>query len=379
MSGGPLDGLRVVEVASQGPGPFCAMLLADMGAEVLRLDRLGAPTHSSEPLLRGRPVIGIDLKQPAGAQFAMEVIERADVLIEGFRPGVMERLGLGPEACLDRNASLIYARVTGWGQDGPMAPMAGHDIDYLALAGALWAVGEAGRPPPPPLNLVADFGGGGMLLAFGITAALVERGRSGKGQVIDAAMVDGVALLTAMLHGHRAAGIWADAREANLLDGGAPFYRTYETADGGYMAVGAIESKFYAEFIGRLGIEVDPAEQYDRASWPATTRRIAARFREQPRAAWTELYAGTDACVVPVLAPGEAPADPHLGSRGTFITVDGVTQPAPAPRFSRAGGSVQRRAAPISVLDLWGAAEQAQVAVSAGVVDLGEVTGEHQA
>lgn len=339
---GPLDGVTVVEIASIGPGPFCAMVLADMGAAVTRVERPGAVVPGSDPppdpLQRGRAAsIGVDLKQDAGSEIVVSLVDGADVLVEGFRPGVMERLGLGPDVCLGRNPRLVYGRITGWGQDGPLATRAGHDIDYLAISGMLHPIGDADRPPPPPLNLVADFGGGGMLLALGIVAALVERERSGQGQVVDAAMVEGSSLLGALIHGLRATGLWTDDRAANLLDGGAPFYRSYETADGRYVAVGAIEPQFYAELIDGLGLadEQDLPGQFDRAGWPVLHDRFAAVFRTRTRAEWASRFDGTDACVVPINDIGEAVADPHLVARGAFVDVAGLVQPAPAPRLSR--------------------------------------------
>ena len=336
----PLAGIKVLEIASIGPGPFCAMILADLGAEVTREERpsVAAPTSDPppDPLQRGRRAsIAIDLKNPAGRDVLLELAESAAVLIEGFRPGVMERLGVGPDECLGRNPQLIYGRITGWGQAGVRATTAGHDIDYLAIAGALYPIGDADRPPPVPLNLIADFGGGGMLLALGICAALVGRAEDAPGQVIDAAMVDGIALLTAMLHGMRATGMWVDERQANLLDGGAPFYRTYETADGKFVAVGAIEPQFYAALLEGLEIEAgDLGGQYDQTCWPATTELFATVFRSRTRDEWERIFAGTDACVAPINDPGEAIVDPHMVQRGSFVEIDGVTQPAPAPRFS---------------------------------------------
>ena len=338
---GPLDGVEVLEIASIGPGPFCAMVLADLGASVTRVERLTAVAPGSDPppdpLQRGRAAsVGIDLKHPEGREVLLRLVERSDVLVEGFRPGVLERLGAGPDECRGRNPGLVYGRMTGWGQEGPLAPRAGHDIDYLAVAGALHPIGEAGRPPPPPLNLVADFGGGGLLLAFGIVAALFERQQSGEGQVIDAAMVEGAALLTAMFHGLRAVGMWSDDRESNLLDGGAPFYRSYGTADGRFMAVGAIEPQFYAELIDGLGLaDEDLPAQYDRGRWEELADRFAEVFATRTRAEWEEVFSGTDACVAPVRDLGEAVTDPHLAARGTFVEVAEVVQPGPAPRFSR--------------------------------------------
>src|SRR6266567_2958983 len=337
---GPLDGVRVVELASLAPAPFGCMILSDLGADVLRVERPascrpGAPAPV-DPLTRGRRSIGMNLKDPAGVELLLKLLDSADVLVEGFRPGVTERLGFGPEVCAERNPGLIYARMTGWGQDGPLAPTAGHDIDYIAISGALHPIGRAGERPVPPLNLVGDFGGGGMLLAIGVLAALVERQRSGRGQVVDAAMVDGSALLTSFVHGLRAAGMWRDERGTNLLDGGAPFYDTYETADGQHVAVGALEPQFYAELLTRLGLDgEDLPAQHDPAGWPVLRARFTEMFKQRTRAQWAAVFEGTDACVAPVLTPGEAPGHPHNAARGTFADVGGVVQPAPAPRFSR--------------------------------------------
>jgi alpha-methylacyl-CoA racemase len=334
---GPLDGLRVVEVAGIGPGPFCAMLLADLGAEVVRVDRPAAARTAWPALMaRGRRSVAVDLKHPEGAGVVLDLAAAADALLEGFRPGVAERLGIGPDACLARNPRLVYGRVTGWGQDGPWRHAAGHDIDYIALAGALHPIGPAGGAPVPPLNLLGDFGGGGMLLALGVVAALLEAARSGRGQVVDAAMVDGAALLSTQVHELRALGQWRDERGANLLDGGAPFYGVYETADGRHLAVGALEPEFLAELLRRVGLDAAglPA-QHDRDGWPALRERLAALFRTRTRDQWCELLDGSDACVAPVLSPAEAPGHPHNRERGTFVEVGGVTQPAPAPRFSR--------------------------------------------
>jgi alpha-methylacyl-CoA racemase len=334
---GPLQGVRVVELASIGPGPFCAMLLADLGAEVLRVERPASDRPAWPTLLaRGRRRLAVDLKHPEGAGVVLDLVAGADALVEGFRPGVAERLGVGPDACLARNPRLVYGRVTGWGQAGPLAQAAGHDIDYIALAGALHPVGPAGGPPVPPLNLVGDFGGGGMLLALGVVAALLEGGRSGQGQVVDAAMVDGAALLTTQLHELLAAGLWTDHRGANLLDGGAPFYAVYETADGRHLAVGALEPEFHAELLRRVGLAGEnlPA-QLDRDGWPELRERLAAVFRTRTRDDWCRLLEGTDACVAPVLSLSEAPTHPHNQARATFVPVGDILQPAPAPRFSR--------------------------------------------
>ncbi len=290
----------------------------------------------ADPLVRSRRSVGLNLKDPEGVRLLLRLAEQADVLVEGFRPGVAERLGFGPKVCLQRNPRLVFARMTGWGQQGPLAPTAGHDIDYIAVSGALHGIGRAGQRPVPPLNLVGDFGGGGLLLAVGVLAALVERGRSGLGQVVNAAMVDGSALLNAFLYGMLARGMWAEERGTNLLDGGAPFYDTYETADGGYIAVGALEPKFYAELLHGLGLaEDDLPGQYDRAGWPVLRERFAAAFAKRTRDEWAEAFAGRDACVAPVLAPSEAPHHPHNAARGTFIDAGGLVQPAPAPRFGR--------------------------------------------
>jgi len=337
---GPLAGLRVVEIASLAPAPFCCMVLADLGAEVLRVDRAGAGgglgNLPDNPLDRGRRFVTADLKSPRGADLVLRLAGSADVLVEGFRPGVAERLGIGPQECLARNPGLVYGRMTGWGQDGPLARRAGHDINYIAVSGALHPIGPADRPPTPPLNYVGDFGGGGMLLAVGILAALFERSRSGHGQVIDAAMVDGAALLSAFLYGMRAAGLWSDHRGGNLLDGSAPFYATYATADGGFVAVGALEPKFYAALLDGLALAAgDLPVQYDQSSWPAMRERFAAIFATRTRDEWAGAFAGTDACVTPVLSPAEAAGHPYNAARGVFVEVGGVVQPAPAPRFGR--------------------------------------------
>jgi alpha-methylacyl-CoA racemase len=334
---GPLQGVRVVELTGIGPGPFCAMLLADLGAEVLAVDRPASGQPGWPALFaRGRRRVAVDLKHPEGSGVVLDLVAGADALVEGFRPGVAERLGIGPDACLARNPRLVYGRVTGWGQEGPLAGSAGHDIDYIALAGALHPVGSAGGPPVPPVNLLGDFGGGGMVLALGVVAALLEAGRSGQGQVVDAAMVDGAALLTTQLHELLAAGLWTDRRGTNLLDGAAPFYTVYETADGRHLAVGALEPQFWAELLERLGLAAeDLPDQHDRAGWPLLRERLAAVFRTRTRDDWCRLLEGTDACVAPVLSLLEAPAHPHNQARATFVDVAGTPQPAPAPRFSR--------------------------------------------
>lgn len=346
---GPLAGIRLVELAAIGPAPFGVMLLGDLGADVVRVDRVpraapGGAHASMVGLSRGRRSIALDLKHPRGLQLLLCLSDGADVLVEGFRPGVAERLGFGPDVCRERNPRLVYARVTGWGQEGPLAHRAGHDIDYAAIAGALHPIGRPGEPPPPPLNLVADFGGGGTYVAIGVLAALLERERSGQGQVVDAAMVDGVASLTAMFHGLLAANGWTTQRGSNLLDGAAPFYDTYRTADGGFLAVGCLEPQFYAQFLDRLGL--DPADwpQFDRDRWPEQKRQLAAIFARRTRDEWLACFEGSDACVAPVLSLTEAPQHPHVAARGTFVTLDGVRQPAPAPRLSRTPGAVTRPA-----------------------------------
>ena len=346
---GPLAGLRVLEFEAIGPGPFAGMMLADMGADVLLVDRPADPQlglrrdRRFDVMLRGRRSITLDLKQRDGAEAALRLAERADAIIEGFRPGVMERLGLGPDALLARNPRLVYGRMTGWGQRGPLAARAGHDIDYIALAGALHAIGRAGEAPVPPLNLVGDFGGGGMLLAFGIACGVIEARTSGRGQVVDAAMIDGAALLTTMFAGLIGAGQWREERGVNVLDSGAPWYDTYETSDGGHVAVGAIEAKFYAELLDRLGL--DPglaASQHDRSTWPALRTRLAACFRQQTRAHWTAHFADSDACVAPVLTFAESRRHPHVVARDGAIELDGIAQPAPAPRFDRTPAAARR-------------------------------------
>ncbi|GAB3273992.1 CaiB/BaiF CoA transferase family protein [Kineosporia babensis] len=328
---GPLSGIRVLELAAIGPVPHAGLILADLGADVVRIDRPGAPP---EQLLRGRRAITLDLRSPTGRATLLELAERADVLLEGLRPGVTERLGLGPDECRARNPRLVYGRMTGWGQDGPRAHQAGHDINYISLTGALHAVGRAGERPVPPLNLAGDFGGGSMFLVVGVLAALLERQDSGQGQVVDAAMVDGSTLLMQMIWAMRASGDWQDERGTNLLDGGAPFYDTYTCADGRHVAVGAIEPQFYAELVKGLGLS-DLPDQNDRAGWPILRRRFEEAFARHDRDHWAELFQGTDACVTPVLSMSEALEDEHLTARGTFVEIDGVRQPGPAPRFSR--------------------------------------------
>ncbi len=338
---GPLVGYRIVELAGIGPTPFCGMMLADMGAEVIVVDRVDGQTdlarRSQQVLNRGRRTVAIDLKDPEGTEIIMKLVETADGLIEGFRPGVAERLGVGPDACWERNPGLVYGRMTGWGQVGPLSATAGHDIDYIAVTGVLGAIGRVGDRPVPPLNLIGDFGGGGLLLAFGVVCGLLESRESGLGQVIDAAMTDGSAVLSTMMHGMAATGMWdLNNKGVNILDSGAPWYDTYETADGGYMAVGAIEPAFYEALIEGLGLTGSELPgQHDRAAWPVLASIFAARFRERSRAEWMTVFEGTDACVAPVLALGEAATHPHNVERGTFIEVGGIVQPAPAPRFGR--------------------------------------------
>ena len=346
---GPLSGLRVLEFEAIGPGPFAGMMLADMGADVLLVDRtedaqLGlARERWTDVMLRGRRSVTLDLKTAGGVQAALQLADQADALIEGFRPGVMERLGLGPEVIHARNLKLVYGRVTGWGQSGPLAARAGHDINYIALAGVLGAIGRAGQAPVPPLNLVGDFGGGGMLLAFGIACGVIEARSSGRGQVVDAAMVDGASLLSTMFAGMRAAHTWRDERGVNVLDSGAPWYDSYATADGQYVAIGAIEPKFYAELIDRLGLDAPtlPA-QYDRARWPELRERFAAAFRGKTRDEWCAVFEGSDACFAPVLSFAEAADHPHNLARQRNVNVAGVDQPAPAPMFDRTPGAVRR-------------------------------------
>ena len=340
---GPLHGVTVVEMAAIGPCPFAAMLLADMGATVIRIDRLPGPrrpvddyTANDTLVDRGRESVALDLKQPEGVAIALDIIARADILIEGFRPAVMERLGLGPEPCRLRNPGLVYGRMTGWGQTGPLAQAAGHDLNYVALSGALHAMGSADRPPAPPLNLVGDYGGGALYLALGVIAALFDATRTGLGQVVDAAMVDGAASLMSMMYSLKSRGKWRTERQANVIDGGAHFYGSYECADGKYLALGAIEPQFYRELIARCEIS-DPAfdAQWNEAEWPALRTHMAALLRTRTRDAWCELLEGTDACVAPVLDMDEAPRHPQMRARGTFVETAGVVRPGPAPRFER--------------------------------------------
>ncbi len=346
---GPLAGVKVVEIAGIGPGPFCAMVLADLGAEVIRVDRASAvpddvPAGPARDVLnRGRRSIAVDLKTPRGAETVLRLVESADALIEGFRPGVAERLGIGPEAAMAANPRLVYGRMTGWGQDGPYASAAGHDINYIALSGLLHAIGRAGEAPVPPLNLVGDFGGGGMLLALGVVAALLEARSSGEGQVVDAAMVDGAALLGTMVFGFFGTGGWNDQRGTNLLDTGAHFYDVYETADRRHVSIGSIEPQFYAELLRLSGIEPgDLPAQFDREQWPAMKERLAAVFATKTRDEWCEIMDASDVCFAPVLSLAEAPEHPHNRARGTFVDHAGIVQPAPAPRFSRTTCEIAR-------------------------------------
>ncbi|MGX7829323.1 CaiB/BaiF CoA transferase family protein [Actinokineospora sp. 24-640] len=374
---GPLKGLRVIELAGLAPAPFAATVLADLGADVIRVDRarpgadvLGFP---DDPLTRGRRWIGVDVKADRGRDLVLRLTDTADVLVEGFRPGVAERMGLGPEVVMGRNPGLVYGRVTGWGQDGPLAHAAGHDINYIAVAGALEPIGQAGHKPTLPLNLVGDFGGGGLLLAMGVLAALVERQGSGRGQVVDASMVDGAALLSTHLHGLRNLGAWNQPRGQNLLDGGAPFYDTYETADGKFVAVGAIEHRFFTALTEVLGLE-DVPEHMDPGNWPALRALLADTLRTRTRDEWATLAEGTDACLSPVLTPEEARAHPHNVARGTFVDIGGSPQPAPAPKFSRTAPATpsrpsQARADTAAVLAELGLAdEEVATLKAAGVI-----------
>ncbi|MDG9687254.1 CaiB/BaiF CoA-transferase family protein [Streptomyces sp. DH18] len=342
---GPLTGVRVVELAGIGPGPFAAMLLADLGADVVRVDRPGGAGLGIDPASdltnRNKRSVLLDLKSDEGPARVLDLVERADILIEGYRPGVAERLGVGPEVCLARNPKLVYGRMTGWGQDGPLAERAGHDIAYLALTGTLSMIGKPDEPPVVPANLVGDYAGGSLYLVVGVLAALQHARAHGEGQVVDAAIVDGAAHLATMIHGMLAAGSWQDRRGTNLLDGGCPFYGTYATSDGGHMAVGPLEGQFYAEFIGLLGIADAFPDRWDLARWDELRAAVTERFSTRTRAEWTEVFDGTDACVAPVLSLTEAPHHPHLAARSTFVEHSGLTQPAPAPRFSATPVSVR--------------------------------------
>lgn len=340
---GPLSGYCILEIAGIGPGPFAAMMLADQGAQVIRIDRLGGgaagklgPAHK-DILNRSRQSLAVDLKSPEGVALVLELAQKADALLEGFRPGVMERLGLGPDVCLARNPRLVYGRMTGWGQEGPLANAAGHDINYIALSGALHAYGRAGEKPTPPINMVGDFGGGGMLMAFGLVCALLEAQKSGKGQVVDAAMIDGSSLLMSMVWSFYAMGFWRDERGVNLLDTGAHFYETYETKDGKFVALGAIEPQFYGTFLTKIGLADDPAlgAQMDPRGWGRLKEKLDGVFKTKTRDEWCALMEGSDACLTPVLSLSEAPQHPHNLARNSFLDIDGVRHPAPAPRYSR--------------------------------------------
>ncbi len=343
---GPLSGIRIVEIAGLGASPFAAMLLADLGADVVRVDRADRvrdevrTTPHPDLLNRGRRSVGVNLKCTEGAELVLKLVEKADGLIEGFRPGVAERLGIGPTECLARNPKLVYGRMTGWGQDGPYASMAGHDINYIALSGALGAIGRQGQAPVPPLNLVGDFGGGGLLLAFGMLAAFLECQQSQQGQVVDASMVEGSALLMTFMYSALARGMWSDQRGVNLLDGGTWFYDTYQCADGHYITVGAIESQFFAEMVAKFGLDIAPDAQFDRSTWPEMKKQLTAVIASKTRDEWCDILEGTDVCFAPVLSMAEAPHHPHNKARGSFVEVGGTLQPAPAPRFSRTSAAI---------------------------------------
>ena len=382
---GPLSGIKIIELPNIGPTQFAGMALGDLGAEVLRLDRAtavaaGAGTIPASPFAsidRNRRSVGVDLKHPDGVATVLRLCETADVLIEGFRPGVAERLGVGPDDCRARNPRLVYGRMTGWGQEGPLAHDVGHDINYISIAGVLAHIGTAGGPPVPPINLIGDFGGGGLLLAYGILAALVERGVSGEGQVVDAAMVDGAAMQMSIFYGMSAMGLWSDRRGTNLLDGGAHFYGAYECSDGTYLSIASFEPQFYAALCALLvplGIPLDPATQMDQSTWPGLKEQMAALFLTRTRDEWTVFFAGHDVCFAPVLTMNEARTHPHNVARKTFIDVEGAPQPAPAPRFSRTPGTVER--APVApgadtataLLD-WGfSQDEVDAAISSGGV-----------
>ncbi len=342
---GPLHGTRIVEIAGIGPCPFAAMVLADLGADVVRVGRPGGglfgSDHPTDLLNRGKRCICVDLKAPGGTAVVLRLLERADAIVEGFRPGVMEKLGLGPDVCRSHNPRLVYGRMTGWGQDGPMAQAAGHDINYISLAGALHPLGRDGEKPAIPLNLIGDFGGGGLVLALGVLAALFEARGSGEGQIVDAAMVDGAALLMASIYGAHQTGFWSDERGTNMLDSGAHFYEVYETSDGKYVSVGAIEPQFYAALLDRLGLaDEELAGQMDRSQWPALKARLAGIFKTKSRDEWCEIFEGSDACFAPVLKMSEVHEHPHNRARGTFVDRNGARQPRPAPRFSRTPGEI---------------------------------------
>jgi len=379
MASGPLVGVKIVEFAGIGPGPFCGMLLADLGADVVRIDRAESAGRGHPDLAnRGKRSIAVDLKKPEGVEAALSLIEKADGLLEGFRPGVMERLGVGPDVALKRNPRLVYGRMTGWGQTGPWSQMAGHDIDYIALTGALHTMGRKDEPPAPPLNLVGDFGGGALYLAFGLLAGIIEAKSSGKGQVVDCAMIDGAASLMTMFFNMKAVGMWSAERDSNLLDGGAHFYDTYTCADGKWLAVGSIEPQFHAELVKGLGLPADTFGMYmDRAKWPEFSQRIADVVKTKTRDEWMKVFDGTDACVAPVLSMDEAPKHPHNAERKTFVEPFGVVQPNAAPRFSRTAGAVNGAPAmagkhSTEVLESWGiAADRRERFLKAGAVAQG--------
>jgi len=378
---GPLAGIRIVELGGIGPGPFAAMLLSDLGADVLRIDRIEASDSGVDMpekfnlLHRGRRSVAMDLKKPQAVEAVKQLVAQADALIEGFRPGVAERLGLGPDDCLAVNPRLVYGRMTGWGQDGPLAQAPGHDLNYIALSGVLHSIGAAGGPPIPPLNLAGDFGGGALYLALGLVSAILEARGSGQGQVVDAAMVDGSASLMTLMYGMRAAGVWTDERGTNRLDSGTPFYSVYETKDGSYVALASNEPRFFKATLKLLGLPLDEfAEQHDRSRWPEMRQRFSDIFKTRTRDEWCRLMDGSEACFAPVLSMGEAPRHPHLKARGTFVEVDGVVQPAPAPRFSRTPGAIQRGAArpgqhTDEALQDWGLGEAQRIALrTAGAI-----------
>ena len=383
--GGPLQGLKVVEFAGLGPAPFCGMLLSDLGADVIRIDRKGArPYLKSSVTSRGRRSVAVDLKHPGAAAICLRLIDQADILIEGFRPGVMERLGLGPDIALARKPALIYGRMTGWGQDGPNANQAGHDINYIALSGALHAIGTKDQPVIP-INLLGDFGGGSLYLAFGIMAALHHARATGKGQVVDCAMVDGASSLMAMIYGYLASDYWKDQRQANSIDGGSHYYNVYQCQDSEWLAIGASEPQFYANLLRNLGLEgPDFHPQRDRAKWPELKKRFAEAIRHKPRAEWLAIMEGSDCCVTPVLSLSDAPRHPHNVARSTFVEIDGVVQPGPMPRFSQTPGAVRNPPVAIgadnfSALVAWGfdAQEVDQLALSGAVQDCSEGSTEH--
>ena len=379
MASGPLVGVKIVEFAGIGPGPFCGMLLADLGADVVRIDRAETAGRGHPDLAnRGKRSIAVDLKKPEGVEAALSLIEKADGLLEGFRPGVMERLGVGPDVALKRNPRLVYGRMTGWGQTGPWSQMAGHDIDYIALTGALHTMGRKDEPPAPPLNLVGDFGGGALYLAFGLLAGIIEAKSSGKGQVVDCAMIDGAASLMTMFYNMKAVGMWSAERDSNLLDGGAHFYDTYTCAVGKWLAVGSIEPQFHAELVKGLGLPADTFGMYmDRSKWPEFSQRIADVVKTKTRDEWMKVFDGTDACVAPVLSMDEAPKHPHNADRKTFVEAFGVMQPNAAPRFSRTAGAVNGAPAIAGkhsndVLESWGiAADRRDAFLKAGAVAQG--------